>query len=432
MKICKYIMILALLTACLLAGARQGAAQTGAVYVMPAVGSINPGLAGFIIEGIRTAEKEQAGALVIQLDTPGGLEVSMRRIAGAIVNAKVPVIVYVSPRGARAASAGVFVTMAAHVAAMAPGTTIGAAHPVGIGVSKMDDVMMEKVISDMVAYGRSLAKERGRNADWVEQAVRKSVSVDAAEALRLKVIDFVAEDLNQLLTKANNREVKIDGKPHRLKTLEVPVREIQESLTHRILKHIADPNIAFILMMIGLAGLYFELSNPGGIFPGVLGGLCLLLALFAFQALPVNYVGLLLILLSFVFFLLEIFVSSYGLLSLGGVISLILGSMMLFRDVGEPGMEIAWRVLIPTVIVVSGFFITVAALVARSHLTRSRTGKTGLIGEEGVAHTDLSPEGQVFVHGEFWRARSDEPIAQGEPVEVVEVVGLKIKVRRAK
>jgi membrane-bound serine protease (ClpP class) len=387
-------------------------------------------LAEFILDGIRTAEKEQAEALVIKLDTPGGLDSSMREIAQAIINAKVPVIVYVSPRGARAASAGLLITEAAPVAAMAPGTNIGAAHPVSVGMGKTDKVMGEKVVNDMVAYGRALATERGRNADWVEKGIRKSASITATEALRLKVVDVLADDLEDLLQKVNGRKVMVAGKPVVLHTAGATVRDIPEGLRTRILKHIADPNIAFILMMIGLAGLYFELAHPGVVLPGVVGALCLLLAFFAFQTLPINFIGILLILLSFILFILEFKVTSYGLLSLGGVISLLLGSMMLFRQ-GEMGIGISWSVLIPTVIVVSVFFITVAALVFRMHFRRSMSGAQGMVGEKGVAYTSLAPEGQVFVHGEYWQAFSDESIAPGEPIEVEKVIDLKLKVRKA-
>lgn len=432
MKSVKFLFFPIILLLILLLGILPGRPGAPAVLTLKASGSINPGLADFIVEGINRAEKEKAAALVIMLDTPGGLEASMRKICQAIINAKVPVIVYVSPKGARAASAGVFVIMAAHVAAMAPGTNIGAAHPVGIGIGKMDKVMTEKVVSDMVAFGRSLAKERGRNADWVEKAIRKSVSIDAEEAVRQKVVDFVAEDLDEVLQKANGLPVKIAGRTEKLRTAGVPVREIPEGLSTRILKHIADPNVAFILMMIGLAGLYFELAHPGVVLPGLVGALALILAFYAFQTLPVNYTGLLLILLAFIFFVLEVYVTSYGLLSLGGIISLVLGSMMLFRG-GGPGMEIAWKVLIPTVLAVAAFFIAIAGLVARSQMRRAMTGSAGLIGEQGVAHTDITPQGgQVFVHGEYWQAVSREPIAKGEPVEVEEVVGLKLRVRRPK
>ncbi len=414
-----------------IAGGLGGAEPVKPIYVLPATGSINPGLADFVVEGIRAAEKGKAGALVMQLDTPGGLESSMRVIGQAIVNAKVPVIVYVSPKGARAASAGVLITMAAHVAAMAPGTNIGAAHPVGVGGAKIDKVMSDKLVNDMVAHGRALALERGRNADWVEKAIRKSVSIDAAEALRLRVIDVIAEDLGELLQKVNNLEVKVGGKKVVLKTLGVPVKEIAEGWRTKILKHIADPNVAFILMLLGMAGIYFELAHPGVVLPGVIGALCLLLAFFAFQTLPINFIGLLLILLAFIFFILEFKVASYGLLSLAGVIALFLGSMMLFRG-DETGMGIAWTVLIPAVLTISLFFIGVAGLVFRSHLRRAITGSAGLVGEKGVAYTALTPEGQVFVHGEYWRARSEEPIAAGEAVEVVQVEDLKLLVRKVR
>ena len=412
------------------AGDAPGAAPRS-VYVLPAVGSINPGLAEFIIEGIHTAEKENAVALVIELDTPGGLDSSMRAINQAIINAKVPIIVYVYPKGSRAASAGMFITMAADVAAMAPGTNIGAAHPVSVGLGKMDKIMGEKVVNDMVAYARSLALERGRNADWAEKAVRHSVSIDAKQALKLKVVDLMAEDLDDLLAQVNGREVKVDKEKVILKTLGAPVKTMSESLRTRILKTIADPNIAFILMLIGLAGLYFELAHPGVVLPGVVGALSLLLAFYAFQTLPVNFIGLLLILLSFILFFLEIYVTSYGLLSVGGIIALLLGSLMLYQK-GETGMGVAWSVLIPAVLIVSLFFLMVAGLVLRSQLRRTLTGKGAMLGERGVAYTDLKPEGQVFVHGEYWQALSEEPVAAGDTVEVVKVVGLKLYVRPVK
>jgi membrane-bound serine protease (ClpP class) len=405
-------------------------ARAGAVYVLQATGSINPGLAEFIVEGVQLAEQEKANALVIELDTPGGLDTSMRQIVQAISNAKVPVVVYVSPRGARAASAGVLITIAADVAAMAPGTNIGAAHPVSIGAGKMDKTMETKVVNDMAAFARSLAAERGRNAEWAEKAVRQSVSITASEALKLKVIDVMADNLEDLLTKIEGRRVTVAGKAVTLHTTGVPVREIPEGVRFRVLKYIADPNIAFILMMIGLAGLYFEMAHPGVVFPGVIGAISLLLAFFAFQTLPINWIGILLILLSFVFFILEFKITSYGLLSLAGVASLFLGGIMLFRG-GGPGMSVSWGVLVPTVLTVSLFFIAVAGIVFRSHLRRSMTGSAGMVGEHGVAHTALKPEGQVFVHGEYWHAVSSQPIEAGEPIVVLKVIDLRLLVRRA-
>lgn len=348
----------------------------------PVVGSINPGVAEFVVDCIRRAEKEQAEALILQLDTPGGLDASMRRINQAIATSQVPIVVYVSP-GARAASAGVFITIAAHVAAMAPGTNIGAAHPVAVGLGKPDKVMSEKLLNDMAAYGRALALERGRNADWVEKAVRKSVSVDATEALRLKVIDFVAENLGELVGKLHNHTVRTAAGPRTLKTTGVPLREIPEGLGTRILKHIADPNIAFLLMLIGLAGLYFELAHPGTILPGVVGAMSLLLAFYAFQTLPVNFIGVLLILLAFIFFILEIYVTSFGLLTLAGLISLALGDDALSGERGGRGMAVAWSILIPSLAAITLFFLAVSALVVRSQMRRSLTGPSGLVGERG-------------------------------------------------
>jgi membrane-bound serine protease (ClpP class) len=409
----------------------EGEGAGRAIHVVPAVGSINPGLAEFIVDSIRQAEKEQAEAVVLQLDTPGGLDASMRKINQGIANSKVPIIVYVSPKGARAASAGVFITVAAHVAAMAPGTNIGAAHPVALGVGKPDKVMGDKIVNDMAAYGRALALERGRNADWVEKSVRKSVSIDAAEALRLKVIDYTAENLTELIGKVHNFTVKMPDGPRKIQTTGVPLKEIPEGLGTRILKHIADPNIAFILMLIGLAGLYFELSNPGLVLPGVVGAMSLLLAFYAFQTLPVNFIGIMLIVLAFIFFILEIYLTSFGLLTLAGIISLLLGGMMLFRGGPEVegGMAVAWNILIPSIAVIALFFIGIGVLVVKSQFRRSITGSAGLVGERGTAYTDLNPEGRIFVHGEYWQAESDRLVRQGEPVEVVEVMGLKLKVK---
>jgi membrane-bound serine protease (ClpP class) len=282
----------------------------------------------------------------------------------------------------------------------------------------------------MVAHGRSLADERGRNADWMEKAIRQSVSIPATDALKLKVVDLMADNLEDLLAKINGRKVEVGGKPLVLRTTGAPVKEIPEGLRFRILKYIADPNIAFILMMVGLAGLYFEFAHPGAVLPGVIGAICLLLAFFAFQTLPINFIGILLILLAFIFFILEFKIISYGLLSVAGLVSLLLGGMMLFRG-GEGGVDISWSVLIPTVAIVSVFFIVVAGIVFRSHLLRSMTGAAGMVGERGVVYTPLNPEGQVFVHGEYWQAVSDTPIAQGEAVVVLEVVDLKLRVRRA-
>lgn len=420
------IMVILFLVALTSVGAEETPTE---VYVLTVKGSINPGTAEFILDGLQTAEKAKAEALIIELDTPGGLDTSMRQIAQGIINARIPVVVYVYPKGARAASAGMIITLASQVAAMAPGTNIGAAHPVAIGAKEMDKVMSAKVVNDMAAYVRSLAAERNRNAEWAEKAVRQSVSISAAEALKLKVIDLVADDLPDLLKKIDGRVVRLNQESRSLKTAQAKMVRIEEGFRHKILTHLADPNIAMILMMIGLAGLYFELAHPGAVLPGVLGGICLLLAFYAFQTLPVNFIGILLIVLAFIFFLLEIYVTSYGMLSIAGIISLALGVLMLYRTEGT-GVQVSWSVLLTTIILVAGFFLTITSMAVRAQLRKPLTGKAGLLGERGVALSDLNPTGKVLVHGEYWEAQAEEFIPEHEQVEVVQVNNLLLTVRR--
>ena len=401
-------------------------AAPGDVYVLKISGTINPGLAEFVIRNMEKAAEEGAGCVVIQLDTPGGLALSMRSIVKVMLSSEQPVIVHVSPSGARAASAGVMITLAADIAAMAPGTNIGAAHPVNLGQKKMGDTMAEKVVNDMVAYTKSIAERKGRNAQWAEQAIRESVSVTEKEALELNVIDLVADDLDDLLEKIHGRTIEGKGT---LQTKGVGKVILTESLRDKILKTLSDPNIAYLLMMIGLAGLYFEFSHPGAIFPGVIGAMCLILAFFAFQTLPVNYAGILLIAMAVVLFILEMKITSYGLLSLGGIIALFLGSIMLFEGTA-PEMRLSWRVLIPTVGMVSGFFVVVASLVFRAQISKPMTGEKGLIGEVGVVKSRLAPEGKVFVHGELWNAVAPENIDVGTRVRVVAVDRLVVTVEK--
>lgn len=407
----------------------MGATDVHEVYVLTAHGSINPGMAEFILDGLKAAEAARAEALIIALDTPGGLDSAMRDIAQGIINAKVPVVVYVSPKGARAASAGLIITLASHVAAMAPGTNIGAAHPVAIGTQKMDKEMAAKVVNDMAAYVRSLATERQRNADWVEKAVRQSVSITAPEAQKLRVVEILADDLPDLLKKLDGRVVRLNQESRTLKTAQATVVTYEAGLRHRVLKRLADPNIAIILMMIGLAGLYFELAHPGAILPGVVGGICLLLAFYAFQTLPVNFIGLMLLILGFIFFLLEIYVTSYGLLSLAGIISLALGGLMLYRE-QQPGLAISLNVLLTVIGALSLFFLVITGLAVRAQMRKPLSGTAGLVGERGVALTDLNPSGKVLVQGTYWDAQAEEFIRQDEPVEVVRLQGLRLIVRR--
>jgi membrane-bound serine protease (ClpP class) len=392
-------------------------AGSGDIVIIPVSDAIGPGISDFISGGIQQADDEKAACVIIELDTPGGLADAMREIVMSIYAAKIPVIVYVSPSGARAASAGVMITMAADIAAMAPGTNIGAAHPVATGGKEIGKVMSEKVTNDMVAYVRGIAEKKGRNAEWAEQAVRESVSVTEKEALEKNIIDIVATDLEDLVQQIDGRVV--DGKGKLVLSGASRIR-IKETLRTKILKTISNPNIAYILMMIGLAGLYFELSHPGAIFPGVVGGIALILAFFSFQTLPVNTAGILLILLSIIFFIMEIKVTSYGLLSVAGVVSLLLGSLMLFKE-GGPQARVSWQVLIPTLVVVSGFFVSVAGLAFRAQISKPRTGESGLVGEVGTVKIRIDPDGKVMVHGELWYARAKEPIEAGVRVRVVAV-----------
>ena len=400
------------------------AAEQGDIYIITIADAISPGTAEFIKSGIKTAEDNGAACIIIQLDTPGGLAESMRLIIQNILASRVPVVVFVSPAGARAASAGVMITMAADVAAMAPGTNIGAAHPVGAGGQDIDGKMSEKVINDMVAQAKSVAQRRGRNAEWVEDAIRESVSVTETEALKENIIDLVAEDTDDLIRQLNGREIKGRG-PLKLDGAAKII--LKETLRTKILRAISNPNIAYILMMIGLAGLYFELSHPGAIFPGVIGGICLILAFFALQTLPVNYAGMMLIALAIIFFVMEMKITSYGLLSIAGIVSLLLGSLMLFEG-DTPDMKLSLQVLLPTIIVISGFFVAVAGLVFRAQRSKPTTGSRGLVGEIGIVKKSLTPEGKVFVHGELWNARAREPVEENARVRVVKVVNLLLEV----
>jgi membrane-bound serine protease (ClpP class) len=387
---------------------------------------ISPGVAEFVNDGLQLASKTHAAGIIIMLDTPGGLAESMRKIVQAIFACKVPVIVYVTPSGARAASAGVMITMAADIAAMAPGTNIGAAHPVGAGGQDIGKTMAEKAVNDLVAFAKGIANRRGRNAQWAEEAVRESVSVTAAEALEKNIIDVVAKNLDDLIDQIEGRTVKDKGILH---LAGVRRTLIKEGLRTKILKTVSDPNIAYILLMIGLAGLYFELANPGSVLPGVVGGIALILAFFSLQALPVNAAGIMLILLAIVFFILELKVTSYGMLSLAGVLSLVLGSMMLFKGAG-PQFQLAWKVLLPTVLLVSGFFVGIVLVVVRAHTRKARTGADGLVDEVGVVKQVQGQEGKVLVHGELWRAVFEEAVAVGDKVRVLSVKDLVVTVSR--
>ena len=399
------------------------------VMVITLDGVINPVASEYIGKSIKIASEKKAEVLIIELDTPGGLDTSMRSIVKDIKGSTVPIVVFVSPSGARAASAGVFITMAAHIAAMAPGTNIGAAHPVGIG-EKMDKARVEKAVSDAVAYIKSIAEHHGRNAKWAEDAVRKSVSATETEALKNNVIDLVADNLQMLLSKIDGRKVKVGSEERVLSTSNVKITKKEMGLRHTILNFISDPNVAYLLMLIGFYGIFFELMNPGAIFPGVIGGISLVLAFYSFQTLPVNYAGLLLILIGIILFILEIKVVSYGMLTVGGIFSMVIGSLMLY-DSPFPFMRLSLAVIIPTVLITAFFFVITFRLAYKAYKRKPVTGQEGLIGLEGAAKTDITPDGgMVFIHGENWSGYSDELIHKDEKVIVVEVKGLKVKVKR--
>lgn len=393
-------------------------------------GVINPVSAEYITDGIAAAQSAHRAAVVLQLDTPGGLDTSMRIIIKAINASTVPVIVYVGPSGSRAASAGTFITLAAHVAAMAPGTNIGSAHPVSMGGGEMDEEMKKKVENDAAAYIKSIAEQRGRNGAWAEEAVRKSVNVTEQEALKLRIIDVVAEDVPALLAAVDGRSVAMSDGTKRLSTKGAAVVGAPLSWRLRLLNALIDPNVAYVLMLLGTYGLLYELMSPGAILPGVVGSICLILAFYAFQTLPINYAGLLLILLAIVLFIAEVKITSYGLLTVGGVIAMFLGSVMLMKS-DLPYLRVSLKVIIPSVLGTALFFLFVVGMAMRTLGAKPVTGREEMIGGHGVARSDLAPNGTVFVRGELWAARSNEPIRDGDAVEVTGMDGLTLQVKRA-
>lgn len=399
------------------------------VHLVTVDAIIAPVITEFIGKAIDRAREENAEALVIELDTPGGLVESTREIVKKMMASEIPIIVYVAPSGSRAASAGVFVTMAAHIAAMAPGTRIGAAHPVTMQ-GKMDETMEAKVVNDLAAMARGIAEKRGRNPQWAEEAVRKSVSVTETEALKLKVIDLVAPGLQPLLDALDGKTVTLPGGKQTLRTKGVGIKTIEMSFRYRFLNVISNPNIAYILMILGFYGLYFEFANPGSIFPGVAGAICLIIAFYSLQTLPINYAGLMLIILGVALFIAEAFVMSHGVLGVGGAIAMAIGSIMLVES-PAPYLRMSWAVVIPVVALSALLFIVTLSLALKVQRERPDTGREGMLGLEGEARTDIHATGQVFVHGEYWYAWSEEPIAKGDQVKVIALDGLRLKVRKA-
>ena len=401
------------------------------IDVLTVKGTINPVLTDYIARGVEDAEDNRAEVLIIQMDTPGGLDTAMRDIIQAIVNARVPVVVYVSPSGARAASAGVFITMAAHVAVMAPNTAIGAAHPVAGGGEEITGTMEEKILNDATAYIRSIAEAQGRNMEWAESAVRESASATEKEALALNVIDMIAPDLETLVAQLDGVKVTmLGGNEITLETTNATIHRNEMKLVEDFLYTIADPNIAYLLMSLATMGIMVEIFNPGLIFPGVVGGISLLLAFYSLGVLPVNWAGLLLIVLAIGLFIAEVFTTTFGLLTAGGVVALVIGSLILFQ--GAPAMfQVSpWLIAGMTITITLVFvFVLNRALIA--HRKQARTGREDLIGRAAVVKVALKPEGMVFLKGERWEAISEEgPVAAGTEVVITGIDGLTLHVTK--
>ena len=406
----------------------------GSVAVVRARGVVNPTLAHFIGRSIDQAEVDRATTVVIELDTPGGLDSSMRQIIQRILASNVPVFVYVSPPGARAGSAGVYIAYAAHVAAMAPNTNIGSATPVAMGEDgekQMSPEMRAKVTNDAAAYIRSLAEQRGRNADWAEKAVREGANVTAQQALGLGVIDVIAADVPDLLRQIDGKTVATASGQVAVQAANAPVERVEMGVVDAFLHAISDPTIAYILLSLGTMGLFFELSNPGTLFPGTIGAICLLLGFYALGTLPVNWAGLLLMALALLLFVVDIFAPTHGILTIGGLVAFLLGSLMLF-NVPEAASWLSlslWTILTVTGLM-GGFFLAIARLVARSMKQQPAVGREALIGQLGRARTPLNPEGMIWLDGALWKATTDgDPVPAGERVEVLEVDGLQLRVR---
>ncbi len=402
------------------------------VYTARIDGTVNPAAAEFLHRSIEKATKAEAECIVVHLNTPGGLLKSTRVIVTGFLSAKIPVIVYVSPAGSQAASAGVFITLAGHVAAMAPGTNIGAAHPVSLQ-GEQDSIMNEKATNDAVAFIRTIAEKRQRNLAWAEEAVRKSLSITETEALKDNVIALIAKDLDDLMEKVNGRSVETVSGTVTLETKGAEIVALEMGWSERILDILSDPNIAYILFMLGVYGLMFELYNPGSILPGVVGVISLILAFYSLHTLPINYAGLALIIFSIILFIAEIKVPSYGLLTIGGIISFVLGSMMLIRsESGLEFIEISSSVIITTAALTLIFFLFILGFGIKALRRKPTTGSEGIVGESGLSTTQLNPTGKVRVHGEIWDAASvSGKIAKGTPVTVVAIEGFVLKVEKS-
>lgn len=393
-------------------------------------GVIGPVMSDHIKEAITTAQKDGAICLIIEMDTPGGLDKSMREIIKAIYASEIPVVTYVAPSGSRAASAGCYIAMASQIIAMAPSTSIGAASPVtmGGGGGTEDKTLKQKMMNDAASYMESLALDHDRNSDWAVEAVTKGASLGEEKALEMNVIEYIARDIDDLLVQMNGATVKTGTGEVTLQTADCTVNEIKMSLRNQFLAVISDPNVAYILLILGFYGLFFELSNPHSIFPGVTGAILLVLGLYALHTLSVNYAGLFLIIFGIILFLAEIKITSHGVLTVGGAISFLLGSIMLFES-PVPYLRVSWWVIIPAVAVTTLFFMFAVTLAVRAQKRKPTTGEEGMLGLTGEARTEITADsGAVFIHGETWQARSHRKIPRGSSVEVVAKEGFVVSV----
>ncbi|HOL23503.1 MAG TPA: nodulation protein NfeD [Candidatus Hydrothermia bacterium] len=402
---------------------------TAEIYKISIDSPITPPIAEYVTKGIEKANSSGGKLILLIIDTPGGLDESMRTINKSILASQIPVVTYVYPEGARAASAGAFIAMASHIIAMAPGTSIGACHPVAIG-QQMDSIMIKKVANDAAAYLKSLAELYGRNKKWAEEAVYDARSSSSEEALREKVVEYIAENEIDLLDKINGTRVNVNKTPYTI-TLAKPyqIQEVNMGFREKLLSVLSNPNIAYILLILGFYGLFFELSNPGAIFPGVIGAISLILAFYSLQTLPVNYAGVALLILSLALFVLEVFVESAGVLAIGGIVSFILGSLMLFE--GGTVFRVSLPIIIICTALTAAFFLWIVTKGVSTLFLKPETGIEGMLGEKGIAKTNIDTKGGTcLVHGELWNARSEEPISKGEEIEVIKVDGLTLWVRK--
>jgi len=395
------------------------------IYLLQLNGIINPITSQYVVGGIEDAEAEEAECLILQLDTPGGLDTSMRDIIKKMLNSTIPIIVYVSPSGGRAASAG-----ASNIAAMAPGTNIGAAHPVVMGGEEIDEEMKAKMENDAAAYIKTIAEKRGRNTQWAEKAVRESVSITEQEAIEIGVIEFIANDVEELVEIIDGVRVTTASETRILKTKGAEIIPVKMSFKDLFLHSLTNPNIAYILLFLGIYGILGEFSHPGSFFPGIVGGISLILAFVAFQSIPINYAGLLLIIFGIALLVIEVYTPTFGVLTAGGVTSLILGSFMLPKSTA-PFLRISLGLIISMSLATAAFFVFALSKGIRIQWKKPVTGREGLVGKLGITKTDLTPEGTIFVHGERWQASTEgETIKEGEEVEVLEVKGLNLIVKK--